>query len=209
MKSFTFREVLVVTAIILFTASITLYNLNISLRRARDAQRRADIGAISNAVNKYKDDFGFFPPSHDGKMVACKGDNFEEGWKEIRQEVEKGSKFDRDKFFAILSPCEWGEDALRDLTDDEHQPYMSVLHQDPKADKGMSYLYLSNSNRYQIFSFMEGGDEEIGYDGSIVARNLECGVGYICSFGKHRDSPLDRSIEDYERELLERARTGS
>ena len=202
MKPFTRNEALVVIGILLFTASITFYNLNISLRRARDAQRRSDLGAIANALNKYRDDFGFFPPSKDGKLAACKSENFDAGWEEIK----KDTKFDRDKYFAILVPCEWGKDALRDVTDDTYEPYLKIIPQDPKTDKGMSYLYLSNSARVQIYTHMEGGNVEIGYDEATVARNLECGKGFICSFGKSHSVPLDRSIEDYEKELLEEAK---
>jgi hypothetical protein len=85
---------------------------------------------------------------------------------------------------------------------------MKNIPQDPEADKDMSYLYLSNSNRFQVFAFMEGKDEEIGFDEAIVRRNLACGEGYVCSFGKSYASPLDRSIEDYEKELLEKAKSG-
>jgi len=199
MKPFTRNEKLAVAAILGFTAIITLYNLNISLRRARDAQRRADIGSISNALNKYRDDFGFFPPSRDGKIVACRGNNFEEGLKDLQDDT----KFDTDKFFAILTSCEWGSDSLRDVTDEAYEPYMKIIPSDPQSDQGMSYLYLSNTNRYQIFTFMEGEEEEIGYNSDIVGRQLNCGTGFICSFGKSYDSPLDMSIEEYEMKLLE------
>ncbi len=205
MKPFTRHEALAVTVIIFFTVSITLYNLNISVRRARDAQRRADIGDLTNALIRYRDDFGFFPPSANDKIVACKGENFEAGLEEIKKDAE----FNKEKFFGILVSCEWGEDALRDVTDESYEPYLKVIFQDPGSGKGMSYLYLSNSNRFQIFAYMEGADEEIGYDEAIVRRNLECGEGYICSFGKSYAAPLDRSIDDYEKELLEKAKTGN
>ena len=204
MKPFTRQETLIVTAILIFTFTITFYNLNISLRRARDAQRRADIGAITNALNKYRDDFGFSPPSLNGKIVACKGENFEQRYEELKDEIELNTRI----FFELLVPCEWGKDALTDVTDDTYEPYLKNIPQDPEAVKGMSYLYLSNSNRFQVLTFMEGKDEEIGYDEAVVQRNLECGAGYICSFGKSYASPLDRSIEDYEKELLEKARSG-
>ena len=202
MKAFTRSETLAVLIIILFTASITFYNLNISLRRARDAQRRSDLGAIANALNKYRDDFGFFPPSKDGKITACKAENFEAGYEEIK----KDEKFDREKFFALLIPCEWGKDPLADVTDEEYEPYLRVIPEDPKTETGMKYLYLSNSNRVQIYSYLEGEIDEIGYDEAVVKRRLECGSGFICSFGKSHSVPVDISIEDYEEELLEKVR---
>lgn len=209
MKLFTRNETLVVSGIFVFTLLVTLYNLNISLRRSRDAQRRSDISALTMALKEYRDDFGFYPPSENGKIVACKGENFEAGWNDIKSNIKDDEKFDREKFFSILTVCEWGKDALKDVTDDSYKPYVKVISGDPKGEKGMSYLYLSNSNRFQLFTYMEGGSEEIGYDEAIVKRNLECGEGFICSFGKSYDVPIDRSIEDYEKELLEKAKKQS
>jgi hypothetical protein len=205
MKLFTRNETLIVSGIFTFTFLVTLYNLNISLRRSRDAQRRSDISALTMALKEYYDDFGFYPPSKDGKIVACKGENFIEGWEDLKDDEE----FDRDKFFSILTICEWGEDSLRDVTDDEYEPYMQTIPQDPKTDEGMRYIYLSNSKRFQLYSYMEGAKEEIGYDEKIVARNLECGSGYICCFGKSYSVPVDRSIEDYEKELLENVKVST
>lgn len=202
MKLFTRNETIIISGIFAFTFLVTFYNLNISLRRSRDAQRRADVGVLTMAVKEYHDDFGFYPPSKDGKIVACKGENFDEGWDDIKDD----EKFDRDKFFSILAPCEWGKDSLQDVTDETYESYVKIIPQDPRADKGMNYLYLSNSNRFQIYNYMEGASEEIGYNEKIVERGLECGETYICSFGKSYGVPVDKSIEDYENELLEKAK---
>lgn len=204
MKPFSKNETFAVTAILLFTFIITFYNLNISLRRSRDAQRRSDIGAIANALNKYHDDFGFFPPSKEGKIAACKGNDFDVGWEELK----KNEKFDENKFFELLVSCQWGKDKLADVTDSNYPAYMNVIPGDPKGTEGLAYLYLSNTVRFQIFSYLEGKSDEIGYDESIVKRGLTCGVGFTCSFGKSYASPLDRSIEEYENELLEKAKVG-
>jgi len=71
MKSFTRSEIYGVGIILLVIASLTAFNLQVSLRRSRDSQRKADINAISDALGKYQADFGFFPPStEDGKILA-------------------------------------------------------------------------------------------------------------------------------------------
>lgn len=206
MKPFSRQEAFVVALLVLFVASLTIFNLNISIRRARDAQRKADLGAISDALDKYYEDFGFFPPSVEGKILACKGDNFTQNFEEIR----KAEVFDRTAFFAILVPCDWGKDGFRDATDDSYEPYLTTVPQDPKKPEGADYLYLSNTLRFQLFAHLEGEKSETGYDQGIVKRNLTCGTGFICNFGKSfGETPLNQSIEDYEQELLERLNTGT
>lgn len=201
MKPFTRQETLILSLIFIFVAALTAFNLNFSLRRARDAQRKADLGAISDALHKYYEDFGFFPPSLDGKIVACKSVDFDKKFEELK----KNSVFDQNRLFTILSPCEWGKDAFRDVTDEKYPPYLATFPQDPKSSEGLTYLYLSNTKRFQLYSFLEGKSGESGFDQTITMRNLSCGISIICSFGKSfGETPLDKSIEDYENELLQR-----
>ena len=78
----------VVILLIIFT--LTILNLRISLRRSRDAQRQADVNAISDALDAYQKDFGYFPPaSEDGKILACKGSNFGKIPADIKDEDRK------------------------------------------------------------------------------------------------------------------------
>ena len=188
-----FRGVLIILTVLFV---VTLLEMRTSVRRARDAQRRADIGNISNALNKFLDEFGYFPPSEDGKIKMCKKDNFEE----VMSQVRKREQFDRDLFFEGLRPCDWGKDELSDVMDEGYEPYLKVIPSDPLRDDGLTYIYLSNTKRYQIFTYLEGETEETGFDEGIVARNLSCGKG-ICSFGRHYASPLVKRIEEYEEEL--------
>ncbi len=203
MKPFSKNEVFAVLGILFFIFVLTFLNMQVSLRKARDSQRRADLGEIANALRRYQNDFGFYPPSKDGKILACKGSDFDSGWNEIKNDKE----FDQEKFFNLLVPCEWGKDPLKDVTDEAYPPYLKVIPGDPKGNKGISYLYLSNTKRFQIYAYLEGKEKEIGYDKSVVARSLFCGQGYVCSFGKSYGVPLDISIEEYERELLEQSKS--
>jgi hypothetical protein len=117
--------------------------------------------------------------------------------------------FDQNIYFQGLEACDWGSDPLEDVSDLSYPAYMQTLPKDPQTLGGISYLYLSNLNRFQIYSYLEGGKDEDGYDTGIVGRGLDCG-GKVCSFGKSFfDTPLDRSIEEYEKELFERAKAGS
>ena len=184
--------------------SITLYNLNIAIRRSRDSQRKSDLGSISDALHKYQADFGFFPPSENGKIKACKNDLFND----ISAELKESKRLDTSKFFEGERPCEWGADKFVDLFDERYPAYLLVIPQDPKAGEGANYLYFSNTNRFQLYSYLEGGGSEDGYDTGIVGRNLSCGRG-ICSFGKsYGETPLDKSIEDYEEELVRQQKGG-
>ncbi len=200
MKPFTKNELKGVGIILIAIVLLSLVNFNIALRRSRDVQRRQDLGAISNALNKYYKEFGFFPLSADnGQIKACKGDNFDELVASLNIEEE----FDTQAFLSGLVPCVWGKDGLRDLGDDNHPPYMKTIPVDPRQDEGIVYRYLSNGKRYQIYSYLEGENDEIGFTQKIVERNLKCGY-QVCNFGKSfGKTPLEKSIEEYENELRE------
>ncbi len=196
MKPFTKSEIRTTLILLIAIIVFTTLNLRVSLRRSRDAQRRADIGAISDALDKYQKDFGFFPPSTDkGKILACKGDNF--GL--IPQNINEDEK--KDYFFKSLRGCDWGRDSLSDVNDDSYEAYMKVIPGDPKTGQGYSYLYFSDTKRYQLYAYLEGGSSENGFRQGIVERKLFCGVN-ICNFGKaYSETPLDKSLEEYENEI--------
>lgn len=188
MKPFTKKELLIVISILATVFLITLKDLGISVRRSRDAQRRADLGSISDALIAYFADFSYFPPSESGRIKACPAENFD---------------------FENLRACEWGEDSLKDITDLAYPPYLSRIQSDPKKSEGVSYLYFSNTQRYQIYAYLEGGIDESGFNEGIVARNLACG-SRTCNFGKSSgDTPLDISIDEYERQLFDKRGSGS
>jgi type II secretory pathway pseudopilin PulG len=205
MKLFTRNETIGVLIILLIVFVITTLNLKIAIRRSRDAQRRADIGAIDDALGRFQKDFGFFPPStSDGKILACKGSNFDEVLSSIKKENNNNT-------YNILRQglrgCNWGEDSFRDVTDESYSPYIEKLPSDPRAYEGLTYIYLSNTNRYQLFAYLEGGNGEEGYRQGIVARNIFCGKA-ICNFGKaYGDTPLEKSIEEYENEIRKNSKT--
>jgi hypothetical protein len=183
MRFFKKKEIIGIFVILLAIGLACFSNFIVSLRRARDAQRKNDIGAIADALNKYNDDFEQFPlSSEDGKIIACK-----DGSASLK---------------AFLSPrvCEWGKDGLYDLTDENVLPYLKILPTDPQKDKGLYYVYFSNGKRYQIYAALEGSDED-EYSEAIIKRNISCGTR-ICNYGRaYGKTPLDKSIEEYENEL--------
>lgn len=203
MKFFSKEESIVIISIFLFIGVFAFKNFSLSLQRARDAQRKADLGNLSNSLHTFQRDFGSFPlASADGRIKACEPEDFED----LLLKSQVAGEFDFDIYLEGLDPCDWGIDAIADLSDPNYPSYIETIPKDPKIDEGLSYYYLSNGKRFQLYSHLEGGENEIGYDAGIVARNLFCG-DEICSFGKtFGQTPLDKSIEEYENELLEKSR---
>lgn len=200
MEFFTKEETVGVATILILIIGLSLYNLQISLRRARDVQRKADLSAISNALARYEDDFGFYPPSsEDGKIVACKKEGVTPSFKRGSEEGQDAGKID---LLEVYKPCEWGKDSLRDVFDLDYPPYLQVIPADPHLERGVSYRYVSNGRRFQIYASLEGEDED-GVNIKIVERKLGCG-SKVCNFGKSSgETPLEISIEEYENRLLE------
>lgn len=189
MRFFSKEETVVVALILGVIALASLLNFRTSLRRARDVQRKDDLGSTANALEKYRDDFGAFPlASSDGKILAC---------------VRPGDKITYDKEGrpqVTLIACEWGKDSLRDILDPNSPPYLELLPGDPQRGMGLTYIYFSNGKRYQIYASLEGKDED-EYDPKIIARGIQCGTR-ICNFGRvFGKTPLDKSIEEYENEI--------
>lgn len=197
MRFFNKSELIAVIVILGLVITATTFNLKASIIRARDAQRRADLKSVANALESYFDSFGFFPPSSDGgKIVACKGENFDS----VTKELEERSEFNLGKYLEGLAQCDWGTDSLTDLS--EGKTYLQKLPQDPRAGQGYSFLYLSNTKRFQLYAHLEGGGNEEGYSQDIVERGLNCGVRK-CNFGlSYGSTPLDMSIEEYEEEIV-------
>ena len=191
MKFFSKEEILVLSAILLVLIIVSVPNFIVSVRRSRDAQRKNDIGVLADGLGNFANNFGSYPlSSPDGKILACNP--------KISY-VAKIVKVDFD-------PCEWGKDDLRDALDTSYPPYITALPFDPKHNEGVSYLYLSNGKRFQIFAHLEGTDEA-EYDPKIAARNLLCG-NKVCNFGRAPGAtPLNKSIEEYENELLDKTPT--
>jgi type II secretory pathway pseudopilin PulG len=186
MRFFSKQEIIVVASIIVLIVAISLQNFKISLRRARDAQRKDSVGTIANGLARYRDDFARFPlSSSDGKILACRP---------LVSYDDKGKKI------VVFEPCEWGKDWLRDALDLNYPAYIETLPSDPRYEFGSHYLYLSNGSRFQIYAALEGEDED-EYDPKIVERGLDCGE-MLCNFGRSSGVPLDKSIEEYENELL-------
>ena len=201
MKNFlTRKEIVGITLILTFIFALSSYNFKLSLRRSRDIQRRDDLTALAQGLESFydDDDFGFYPPSSpDGKILACIPAGVDP---ETIKEIVGGRAVNKKKIFAALTGCEWGNSALVDASDLSKEPYLSAIPQDVKESSGYSNIYFSTGKHFQVYGAYEGkGLPE--YDPKIVARGILCGR-QICTFGKaSRGTPLDKSLEEFEREL--------
>lgn len=207
MKLFSKSEALVVITTLVVVAIVSFFNFRVALRRARDYQRKEDVRNIAQALETYHSDFGFLPlSSDDGRILACVDEKTREMFglqtdnlKSFIQNYVLGLSDAKETFSFI--PCRWGEDALEDVSDPSYPDYLSRIPVDPQNDYGVKYRYISNGRRFQILAHLEGIDEA-EYDPAIVARGVMCGT-QVCNFGRHFNSPLDKSVEQYENELRE------
>lgn len=174
-------ELLVVFLILLSIGTVTFRNLQVSLRRSRDIQRREDLWRIHDALVAFHKDELSFPPSQDGKIVACHGG------------VDANNVPQR-------RACDWHVDTLPNIF--SGAVYLEHMPTDPKHNDGGRYYYISNGRYFQVYGALEGVDED-EYDPDVVARNIMCG-NRVCNFGRgFSGTPLDKSIEEYENELRE------
>jgi type II secretory pathway pseudopilin PulG len=201
MKFFTKKESLITMLILALIALVSIPNFKVALRRERDANRKADIGNILKGLSTYYKDFGFYPPSSpDGRIIACK----KEGINELTKLTVKEKDLET-KLKDLFAPCDWGKDSLRDVFDKTYPAYIGTLPADPDTNKGVRYMYFSDTQHIQLYASLEGSDEA-EYSEAIVGRNLSCGT-QICNFGRASGTvPLDKSIEEYNQEQLNKGK---
>ncbi len=162
------QETLFVGAVLLVTWTFAFFNFRGAEVKARDIQRKNDLKHIAAALNDYRGSVRGYPAAKDGKILAC-GDEFK-------------------------AVCLWGQNAVVDPQNMD-KAYIDPLPQDPKADGGFDYTYLSNGRNFQIYASLERkSDNE--YNEKVIERNLLCGKK-ICNFGvgSSNDLPLDQSLE--------------
>jgi type II secretory pathway pseudopilin PulG len=182
MDFFTKEELKVVISVLVILILLFFVNLKASLRKTRDAQRKDDLWSISNGLNRYSEYFGQYPASSaDGRIIACINNN------NLNE----------------LVSCEWGKHGLEDVYEQAEPPFLAMLPIDPLNQIGVSYYYASSGEYFQILGHLEGRNKEDEFMQEVEDRNVMCGVK-VCNFGRSsKDTPLDKSVEEYEQELEE------
>lgn len=190
MRFFTNEEKKVVGSILLVIFIVTGINIFFSLKKSRDLQRQSDLGSILRSLNEFQGKYGVYPPSNGGKIVACVKDGVD-----IENLAPEYAKLDLyERLLRFGRPCAWGENGTM----------IGTIPLDPRTGQGRLYLYISNGKRFQVYASQEGKNEY--YDLSVVGRKLACGK-HICSIGKASgNTPVGKSIEEFELEIQDKER---
>ena len=154
-NGFTLIELLVVMAIIGVLATISIVSFQASQTKARDAQRKSDLGQISQTLEAYYNDKGQYPDS----SAAYKIDGCED-------------------LGAGPITCEWGAE----WSDEFDTIYMILLPTDTSA--GLNYYYDSDGTYYQLYARLQNDlDGEIPTLLEAPANyGISCGV-LNCNYG--------------------------
>ena len=89
-KSFTLLELLVSIGISLVLAAISFGGMNYASKRAQEAKTLATMEEFINALESFKQDYGFYPVIDKDKAV--KVDFSKDGWKIFMNEESKPNK---------------------------------------------------------------------------------------------------------------------
>ena len=137
-------------AIIMIISTAGLANFTFSRQKARDTQRKSDLGQITRALEIYANDLGSYPLDDDNGMIVGCGDS------------------------STIVVCEWG-----DVFSIDHngatQVYMAKLPGDPKNDA--NYYYVSDDgNDFMLYSTLENDNDPYCRDdlGIVADCGLEC-----------------------------------
>jgi general secretion pathway protein G len=128
-SGFTLVELLVVMAILGILATVSLANFRTSQQKARDAQRKADLRQIANALEAYMNDHGGYPTEESGKIKACGCGTL---------------------------ACGWGADP-REFCDSNNTVYMKEIPDDPAGSP--HYCYKSGGSWFQLYAKLENAND--------------------------------------------------
>ncbi len=154
-KAFTLVELLIVMAILGILASIALVSFRSSQARSRDAQRKADLKQITNALELYYSDYGKYPDELTGLIAGCPS---------ISQ-----------------TPCVWGSGEFTD----EKTIYFKIVPKDPIEGFSYLYRIVDSGQdqKFQLFAHLENSQDPgcLGGDCASPTVSYTCG-SKACNF---------------------------
>ncbi|MFC1710221.1 type II secretion system protein [Patescibacteria group bacterium] len=166
---FTLVELIVVMAIIALLAVVALGGFRSTQFKARDGQRKSDLKQVSNALEVLYNDYGRYPGSSGGNILACSynPDNPDDPTQPN-----------------ISGTCTWGTSEMAWVEASNKTIYFRVLPEDPSS---RIYFYRSTNNgqRYQLYASLENTNDPdlitIDLTAFAVGTAPNCGVN-DCNF---------------------------
>lgn len=157
-SGFTLMEILIAIAIMGIMAALLSGNFISSQKKARDAQRKADLRQMQNALELYFNDKSVYPVSSGGVIVGCGNCN------------------------GAPSSCTWNSQSeFRDTVPSScGTTYMKKLPKDPVATQ--NYYYWSDGTSYKLYACLENTrDQKIL---NPLPAGVSCGGGCTtCNYG--------------------------
>ena len=158
-SGFTLVELLVVMAILGVLVTLVAGGYRTAQLRGNDAQRKADLKEVANALELFYSDYGKYPDASGTQIAACS----------YNANTQTGSA------------CSWG---TGEFTDNK-TIYFKELPEDPSS----SYYYVyrvvpdSSNQKFQLFARMENPRDPdcLGGDCSTSPLSISCG-DQVCNF---------------------------
>ena len=159
-QGFTLIELVVAMMIIAVLSTAGISNYISSLKKGRDAQRKADLAQLQRSLEAYaNDNKGAYPVSDaSGNILGCPTDT--------------------------AGVCDWGSGSFRDTNG---AIYMNKLIKDPTTSQ--NYFYVSGGEgNYQIYSRLENSKDLCFTNSTDMCKsngfvNTVCGQGLLCNYG--------------------------
>lgn len=157
-KGFTLVELLVVMMIIGILATLIVGGFRSSQMRGRDAQRKADLRQLANAVEIFYTDYGKYPPASGTQIAACS----------------------YNPSTGVGAACVWGTGMMSD----SKTTYMRIVSKDPVNAQNYVYRVSTNGKQFQLFARLENTEDKncIGGNCTSPGITITCGGTYLCNF---------------------------
>jgi len=156
---FTLIELLIVMAIMGILATLLVGGFQTAQMRGRDSQRKSDLKQLSNSLELFYNDYGFYPADSSGLIVGC-------------PYLASGSSI----------ACSWGAGQFTD----NKTTYFKKMPSDPSGAQIYFYRVVpgSGNKKYQVFAHLENPKDPGCLNGDCANPGVSyaCGSGRTCNF---------------------------
>lgn len=155
---FTLIELIVVMAILAILMAIGAGSFTSSMKKGRDSTRKANLRAITNALEMYYNDKVTYPVGANGTFSNCYITLTE----------------------TVSGPCGKDYPVFRD-SPTTGAMYMGKFPVDPVASQ--KYYYVSNGKQFQIYAHLENNQDPQCLQTDCPSNGLSCGTNVGCNYG--------------------------